>query len=245
MERLQKILSKAGVASRREAEKLIIAGRVTVNGTVAKLGDQAEESDTIAVDGTVIGKAEEKLYFLLNKPRGYLCTVKDDRGRRTVLELLSDIKEYIYPVGRLDYNTTGLLLLTNDGEFMNGLLHPSREVHKTYAAKVKGIPDNGKLKTLRQGVMLEDGITAPAEVRLIERGTKETEDGRFLDWSTVQLTIHEGRNRQVRRMMSAVGHDVLALKRTAFAGLNLQGVGVGKYRELTKEEVTRLRSLYE
>ena len=144
MERLQKILSKAGVASRREAEKLIIAGRVTVNGTVAKLGDQAEESDTIAVDGTVIGKAEEKLYFLLNKPRGYLCTVKDDRGRKTVLELLSDIKEYIYPVGRLDYNTTGLLLLTNDGEFMNGLLHPSREVHKTYAAKVKGIPDNGK-----------------------------------------------------------------------------------------------------
>lgn len=110
MERLQKILSKAGVASRREAEKLIIAGRVTVNGTVAKLGDQAEESDTIAVDGTVIGKAEEKLYFLLNKPRGYLCTVKDDRGRKTVLELLSDIKEYIYPVGRLDYNTTGLLL---------------------------------------------------------------------------------------------------------------------------------------
>lgn len=243
IERIQKLLSKAGVASRREAEKMILAGRVSVNGRIVTLGEQAEETDEICVDGNAIGKPEEKLYFLLNKPKGYLCTVKDDRGRKTVLDLLSEVKSYIYPVGRLDYNTEGLLLLTNDGELMNGLLHPSREVHKTYVAKVKGVPSPAKLSQLRKGIMLEDGITAPAEVKLLERGAKETQDGRSLEWSLVRMTIHEGRNRQVRRMLASVGHDVLALKRISFAGLNLDGVKRGSYRELTKEELSKLRSL--
>lgn len=242
MERLQKLISQAGAASRREAERLILAGRVTVNGRVASLGEQAEMSDSIAIDGVAIKGAAKKLYFLLNKPKGYLCTVKDDRGRKTVLDLLKDVQDYVYPVGRLDYNTEGLLLLTNDGELMNGLLHPSRQVNKTYVVKVYGVPTNTELRRLRQGVRLEDGMTAPAEVQLLEQGTKETRDGKAVPFSSVRLTIHEGRNRQVRRMMAAVGHEVIALKRVSFAGLTLTGVKRGQYRPLTEAEVAHLRN---
>ncbi|MCR5176361.1 MAG: rRNA pseudouridine synthase [Anaerovibrio sp.] len=237
MERIQKLISRAGAASRREAEKLILAGRVTLNGrVVSELGVQADDNDEILIDGVAINRKQPRLYFLLNKPKGYLSTVRDDRGRRTVIELLPEVNEYIYPIGRLDYDTEGLLLLTNDGELMNGLLHPRYEVNKTYLAKVKGTVMGEVLQKLRTGIMLEDGITAPAEVRFLEYNEKG-------NWSRIQITIHEGRNRQVRRMFSAVGHDVLALKRTAFAGLTLVGVSRGKYRELTGDEVAGLRHI--
>jgi 23S rRNA pseudouridine2605 synthase len=237
MERIQKLISRAGIASRREAERLIIEGRVSLNGqVVTELGVQAEETDEISVDGVPIGKQSAKRYFLLNKPKGCLSTVKDDRGRKTVVDLLSDVQEYIYPIGRLDYDTEGLLLLTNDGELMNGLLHPRYEVNKTYLAKVRGMVTPEKLKKLRSGIRLEDGMTAPAEARLVEYN----EQG---GWSKVQVIIHEGRNRQVRRMFSALGNEVISLKRIAFAGLTLEGVSRGKYRELTAEEIGKLKHI--
>lgn len=238
MERLQKIISKSGAASRREAERLIAAGRVTLNGkTVTKLGVQAQEGvDVIEIDGQPIGQVPKKLYFLLNKPKGFLSTVKDDRGRKTIIDLLEGINEYVYPIGRLDFNTEGLILLTNDGELMNSLLHPSYEINKNYIAKVEGVVTEGKLNTLRKGVMLEDGLTAPAQARLLSADKNGS-------WSRVSLTIHEGRNRQVRRMMQAVGHQVITLKRNRFAGLTLEGVALGKYRELSADEVAGLRYL--
>lgn len=241
MERLQKLISQAGAASRREAERLILAGRVTINGRVAALGEQAGVGDEVAIDGVSLKGAASKVYFLLNKPKGYLSTVKDDRGRKTVLDLLNDVDKYVYPVGRLDYNTEGLLLLTNDGQLMNGLLHPSRQVKKTYVAKVSGVPTSAELRRLRQGLELEDGMTAPAEVRLRDQGIRETKDGKKVSYAVVELTIHEGRNRQVRRMLAAVGHKVLALERVAFAGLTLAGVKRGKYRYLTQGEVAKLK----
>lgn len=232
-ERLQKIISRAGIASRRAAEKLILDGRVFVDGQVVReLGRKCDAARAvISVDGIPICRAERRVYFLLNKPKGFFSTARDERGRRTVLELLPEVKERVYPVGRLDANTEGLLLITNDGALMNGLLHPRYEVEKTYVAKVTGNLTEASLKLLGQGVLLEDGLTAPARVRLLEQGTEV---------SRVEITIHEGRNRQVRRMFSAVGCDVKALKRVAFAGLGLEGVKRGEYRELSREEVAML-----
>ena len=241
MERIQKLISRAGAASRREAERLIKEGRVSLNGqVVTELGIQADETDEIAIDGVAIGKEKAKLYFLLNKPKGYLSTVKDDRGRKTVVDLLADVQEYIYPIGRLDYDTEGLLLLTNDGELMNGLLHPRFEVEKTYHAGVTGQLTEEKLQMLRDGLLLEDGMTAPAKVSLLpERELSERERG----FTRVSIAIHEGRNRQVRRMFAAVGCDVKALKRVRFADLTLKGVARGHHRTLTQEEVSRLYRL--
>ena len=236
MERLQKLLSRAGVASRRAAEALIREGRVTVDGEVASLGAQAEAAQDIRVDGKPISAAEAHAYFLLNKPKGYISTAQDDRGRKTVLDLLSGVAERVYPVGRLDANTEGLLLLTNDGALMNGLLHPAREVWKTYAALVEGCVTQAELQKLRGGIELEDGPTAPARVRVLERNG-------YRDRTKLEIIIHEGRNRQVRRMCEAVGHRVRALKRTEFAGLNLSGVKRGAYRPLTAEEVSYLYEL--
>lgn len=238
MERLQKIISKAGAASRREAERLILAGRVTLNGrVVTELGTQADgEQDVIAIDGASISAPKQKLYFLLNKPKRCISAVKDDRGRRTVIDLLPEVEEYIYPVGRLDYDTEGLLLLTNDGDLMNGLLHPRYEIEKTYIARAQGLVTADDIKQLCKGVMLEDGMTAPARAKLLERADNGS-------WCRVQLTIHEGRNRQVRRMLQAIGHRVQELKRVAFAGLTLEGVPRGGYRSLTGEEVARLKKI--
>lgn len=238
MERLQKIISRAGAASRREAERMILAGRVQLNGqVVTELGVQAEAGqDEIAIDGQVLQLAVPRLYFLLNKPQGYISAVKDDRGRKTVVELLPEVKEYIYPVGRLDYDTEGLLILTNDGEMMNGLLHPSYEIDKTYIAQVQGVVKQGQLQKLAEGILLEDGMTAPAQVKLLKQAKDNSS-------CLVQLTIHEGRNRQVRRMLQAVGHKVLKLRRVGFAGLDLQGVAPGSYRELKPEEVAALKKL--
>jgi 23S rRNA pseudouridine2605 synthase len=232
-ERLQKIIAKAGIASRRAAEGLILAGRVTVDGkTITELGGKYDSSrQHICVDGKPLTFAEEKVYFLLNKPKGYLSTAKDERGRRTVLDLLPEVKERVYPLGRLDNNTEGLLLISNDGNLMNGLLHPRYKVNKTYIARITPLPTEKALDKLRQGIQLEDGLTAPAVVKQLDTAENEAK---------VEITIHEGRNRQVRRMFAAIGSDVRALKRVKFASLTLKGVKRGHYRPLTDAEVAEL-----
>ncbi|MBQ6297493.1 MAG: rRNA pseudouridine synthase [Selenomonadaceae bacterium] len=228
MERLQKIIARAGICSRREAEKLILAGKVSVDGKIiTELGAKAELNQKIRVDGKLLTLGAEKIYIMLNKPRGYVSTARDERGRKTILELV-DISERIYPIGRLDLNSEGLILLTNDGELTNALIHPRFEVKKTYRAKIAGVLTEEKLDLLRAGIELDDGLTAPAEIYM-------------LDKDLVEITIHEGRNRQVRRMFSAIGCDVKRLKRIKFANLTLNGLKVGKWRELTAEEVAELK----
>ena len=235
-ERLQKIIAQAGIASRRAAEGMILEGRVTVDGQIiTELGGKYDSSQhKICVDGKPLTFTETKVYYLLNKPKGYLSTAKDERGRRTVLDLLPEVKERIYPLGRLDNNTEGLLLISNDGDLMNGLLHPRYKVNKTYVARVAGIPTEKTLDKLRQGIKLEDGMTAPAVVQLLETADSKAK---------VEITIHEGRNRQVRRMFAAIGCDVRALKRVKFAGLTLAGVKRGHYRPLTAEEIAELYNI--
>ena len=237
MERLQKVMSNAGVASRRESEKLIQEGRVKVNGkVVTELGLKVEQGkDKILVDGKPI-YIEEKVYFLLNKPRGVITSAKDEKGRKTVIDLLAAEGKRVYPVGRLDYNTEGVLLLTNDGELTNKLIHPKYKIDKTYQAKVSGIPVEERLDLLRAGICLEDGPTAPALVRLIAVD-KEA------NTATVDITIHEGRNRQVRRMFEKIGYPVQSLKRTKFAMLTLTGLKRGAYRPLTESEIYQLNQL--
>lgn len=230
MERLQKLIARAGICSRREAEKIISAGRVTVDGkVVTELGAKAQPEQKIRVDGKLLTFDTEKIYLLLNKPRGYVSTAHDDRGRRTVLDLLGEnFSERVYPVGRLDLNSEGLILLTNDGELTNALIHPRFEVEKTYRAKISGDITDEKLDLLRAGIELDDGLTAPAKIYRLED-------------DLVEVTIHEGRNRQVRRMFAAIGCDVKRLRRIRFAGLTLDGLKVGKFRVLTAEEVARLK----
>ena len=232
-ERLQKIISRAGLMSRREAENFILAGKVSVDGKIiSELGTKADlQKNKICVEGKELTFAEKKVYILLNKPRGYISTAKDDRGRRTVLDLVTGITERIYPVGRLDYDSEGLLLLTNDGELMNKLLHPKYKIAKTYRAKILGNISQENLKKLCEGIELEDGLTAPAKFSLIGAGK---------NFSTVEITIHEGRNRQIRRMFAAVGHEVISLRRIKFAGVTLKNLPVGKFRSLTEEEIFSL-----
>ncbi len=231
LERLQKIIARAGVTSRRNAEKLIFEGKVTVDGKiVTELGAKADATkNKICVDGKILKFDAEKIYILLNKPRGYVCTAKDERGRKTVLDLI-DIPERVFPVGRLDLNSEGLLLLTNDGELMNALIHPKFKIDKMYRAKISGEVTEEKLDKLRAGIELDDGLTAPAEIFL-------------LDENFVEITIHEGRNRQIRRMFAAIGCDVKRLKRIKFAGLTLEGVAVGKFRRLNSTEIKNLKKL--
>lgn len=235
MERLQKVLARAGVASRRRAEELIRAGRVRVDGEVVReLGVRVDPYvQQITVDGKEI-KSEPLVTYLLNKPRGTVSTVTDPQGRPTVRQLLTGVKERVYPVGRLDADTCGALLLTNDGELAFRLTHPSFEVKKTYRALVRGEMSDESLTALAAGVVLEDGPTAPANVRLIKRDRGLT---------LIELTLHEGRNRQVRRMCQAVGHPVLELERVAIAGLTCKGLARGAFRRLSDEEVIRLRRL--
>ena len=234
MERLQKVMARRGVASRRECEELILAGRVTVNGeTVRELGTKVNTGDSITVDGKKLEEENARIYILLNKPKGYVTTVKDPEGRRTVMDLVSGVKDRIYPVGRLDYDTEGLLLLTNDGEMGFALTHPSHKVDKTYIAKVWGMPSREALEALGRGVKLEDGMTAPAQVKLLSRGRQ----------SQVELIIHQGKKRQVRRMLQAVGHPVISLRRVRFGPLTLDGLAPGSYRHLTHKEITALRAV--
>lgn len=233
-ERLQKVMAQAGVASRRKAESMITDGEVKVNGKVVKeLGTKVTGKDTIIVNGVPISK-EEHVYYLLYKPRGVVTTVKDDKKRKTVLDFFENVSERIYPVGRLDYDTSGLLLLTNDGELDNRLTHPKYEFEKNYVAKVKGIVSNNDLKQLRVGVMVDDKKSAPAKVKLI----KTNEDAKT---SIVSLTIHEGRNHQVKKMMSAVGHSVMKLSRESYGFLTLQGLQPGEWRRLKPHEVEELK----
>lgn len=238
MERLQKVMAEAGVASRRASEKLIATGHVQVNGqTVTTLGTKVAAKDKIEVDGVPLHR-EKQVYYLLNKPRGVISSAHDEKGRRTVVDILreDEIEERIYPVGRLDYDTTGLLLLTNDGALANKMMHPKFAVDKTYVAKVKGLISNDDLKQLRTGVKVDGRRTKPANTRL-----KDTD--REKKTSIVQLTIHEGHYHQVKRMLAAVGHPVIKLHRESYGFLNLQGVQPGDYRELRPEEVKRLNRL--
>ena len=238
MERLQKVMAEAGVASRRASEKLIATGHVQVNGqTVTTLGPKVTAKDKIEVDGIPLHR-EKQVYYLLNKPRGVISSAHDEKGRRTVVDILreDEIEERIYPVGRLDYDTTGLLLLTNDGTLANKMMHPKFAVDKTYVAKVKGLISNDDLKQLRTGVKVDGRRTKPAKTRL--KGTD-----REKKTSIVQLTIHEGHYHQVKRMLAAVGHPVIKLHRESYGFLNLQGVQPGDYRELRPEEVKRLNRL--
>ncbi len=233
MERLQKVIAHAGVASRRKAEELITQGRVTVNGKAIKeLGTKVGPNDKIEVNGVPLER-EEPVYFMLYKPRGVISAAKDDKDRKTVVDFFPHVEERIYPIGRLDYDTSGLILLTNDGEFANLLTHPKYEIDKVYVAKIKGIPPREKIRQLQRGIMLEDGKTSPARAKVlsIDKG-KQT--------AIVELSIHEGKNRQVRRMFEAIGHPVLKLKRERYANLDLRGLNAGEARELTAHEVKQL-----
>ncbi|WP_378955525.1 pseudouridine synthase [Pelosinus sp. sgz500959] len=237
LERLQKIMSQAGVASRRESEKIIQQGRVTVNGkVVTELGTKVMPgNDRIMVDGKRI-QGEKLVYVLLYKPKAVLTTLTDPQDRKTVASLVKDIPERIYPVGRLDYNTEGLLLLTNDGALTHSLIHPSKKIDKTYIAKVGGRPAQEKIDLLRVGIELEDGMTAPAMIDVIDYDSDK-------DLTSLRVTIHEGKNRQIRRMFEAIGSDVKQLKRIKFAFLTLDGVKRGGYRHLLAREVEELHRL--
>ena len=238
MERLQKVMAQAGIASRRKSEELIVNGKVKVNGViVTELGTRVSSTDQIEVEGIQIVK-EENVYFLLYKPKGVISTANDDKGRKTVVDFFPHIEERIYPVGRLDYDTSGAIILTNDGDFSYLMTHPKFEIKKKYIAKVKGIPSRENLRKLERGIELEDGMTAPAHVKM-QSMDKKTQT------AIVEITIHEGRNRQVRRMFDAIGCPVDSLKREEFAILSTRGLNAGEARELTIHEVKQLRVLAE
>lgn len=235
MERLQKVIAASGIASRRKAEEMIQQGRVKVNGqTVKEMGVKVSTQDRIEVDGHEINK-EEKVYYLLNKPKRTICSVSDDKERDTVVDII-DCKERIFPVGRLDYETTGLLLLTNDGEFANGLMHPRNHIRKTYEVAVKGVLTDGMCALLKKGIELEDGKTLPAEVFVLQRSEKKNK-------TVLQITIQEGRNRQVRRMMEFFNCEVTRLNRIQYAFLDLGNLRQGQYRKLRMFEVRKLMSI--
>ena len=234
-ERLQKVLAGAGVASRRKAEEIVAAGRVRVNGViVTEMGVKVDpRRDRIEVDGRVI-TAEKPMTVILNKPRGVVSTVRDPEGRPTVAELVRDVGARLFPVGRLDWATSGALLMTNDGELAHALTHPRFGVEKTYHVRLQGAVGDDVLETWRKGVVLDDGVkTRPAQAVF---RTEVGEDGAW-----VQITIKEGRNRQIRRMAEATGVDVIKLKRISFAGITIDGVPLGTYRELTDKELARLK----
>lgn len=232
-ERLQKYLARAGIASRRKSEEYILAGRVEVNGeAVTGLGTRVNPGDTVSFDGSPV-EPEPLEYYLLNKPAGVICSARDPQGRRTVVDLVSS-QARLFPVGRLDMDTTGLLLLTNDGQLAHSLMHPRFEVDKVYKAVVRGRVTESRLDPVRRGMELEDGLTSPGEVRIIDHGD---------DRSTVELTIHEGRKRQVRRMMESLGHEVIVLHRKNYAMFNDTGLKQGQYRSLTRDELEELKTM--
>ena len=236
MMRLQKYLALCGVSSRRNAEKMILEGRISVNRVpVTEMGVQVdEENDLVEVDGSPVSIQQEKHYIAYYKPLGEVSTVSDPEGRATVMDKFRDYPVRLYPVGRLDYDTEGLLLLTNDGDMMNRVLHPSHEVNKVYLTKVSNQVSEDEIRMLRRGVVIDGRMTSPTEVRLI----------RYEAFDTVLLiSIHEGRNRQVRKMVSAIGHQVVSLKRVGFGPVSLGDLPCGKWRRLTDEEIRKLNSL--
>lgn len=235
MERLQKVMAHAGIASRRKSEDIIEEGRVKVNDKlVTKLGTKVDpKKDKIEVDDKLITR-EKRVYILLYKPKEYITTVDDPRGRKTVLDLIDNIEQRIYPIGRLDYDTSGLLLLTNDGDLTYVLTHPSYMIEKNYLVEAEGYVNDEKLERLEDGLELKDGLTAPAKSNLKERDKNRT---------VFTLTIHEGRNRQVRRMCKKIGHSVKELKRISFGPLDLKGLNKGEFRYLKEKEVNKLKKL--
>ncbi|MEI4830438.1 pseudouridine synthase [Bacillus sp. FJAT-53711] len=236
MERLQKVIAQAGIASRRKAEELIQQGKVKVNGkVVTELGTKVSVQDKVEVNNIPLEK-ETPAYFLLYKPTGVISSVSDDKGRKVVTDFFPEIPQRLFPIGRLDYDTSGLILMTNDGDFANILMHPKYKVEKTYVAKVKGPLTGEKIRMLEKGVMLEEGKTAPAHVKILSWDKRK-------EVAIVQLTIHEGRNRQVRRMFEAIGCKVMKLKRERYAFLELGNLRPGDARELSPHEVKQLRAL--
>lgn len=233
-ERLQKILAKAGIASRRKAEQLILEGRIRINGrVVSEVGSKADPIlDTITCDNRPI-VIEEKIYILLNKPAGYVTTLSDPQGRPVVSDLVANIPLRLFPVGRLDLETEGALLMTNDGELGNAILHPRYEVNKTYEATIIGSPAEEKLNLLRQGIRIDGVQTRPAQIRVLKRRKEQTQ---------VEVIIHEGKKRQVRKMFQAISHRVLHLKRTAYGNLRLGALPVGKYRILSQNDLKNIFS---
>lgn len=231
-ERLQKYLSECSVASRRKSEELILQGRVTVNGKKASLGDKVDpKTDVVAVNGKKVHKVKEKYYIMLNKPRGYVTTMSDELGRKCVKELVSDVGAVVYPVGRLDRDSEGLLLLTNDGEFANNIMHPKKHISKTYRVTVRSAVTEDQITSLSGGVMIDGRQTLPAEVRVLEKS--ETR-------SVLEVVIYEGRNRQIRKMCEETGLEVARLKRTAVGGVKLGMLHTGSWRELSEDELKRL-----
>ena len=239
--RLQKILSVAGIASRLAAEKLIGDGRVTVNGlTVRRLGVCADpQSDDIRVDGRRVARPGRRRYLLVNKPRGVVTTRRDPQRRRTVLDLIPRVNDYVYPVGRLDYDSEGLLLLTNDGEMASLLTHPSHGVSRIYEVTVRGCPTDQQLRRIAKGMRLDGRKTVPAEVRRISSARMSLRNDR----ACIEIVLREGRNRQVRRMFQSIGHPVIRLVRTSLGPLQLRGLKLGHSRDLSKEELRLLRGV--
>ncbi|MGV3175242.1 pseudouridine synthase [Aerococcus suis] len=236
MNRLQKVIAHAGVASRRDAEKMIVDGRVAVNGEiVTELGTKVSTNDHVEVDKVPIYK-EEPVYYLFYKPTGVITAVSDDRGRKVVTDYFPEVEQRIYPIGRLDYNTSGLLLLTNDGEFANSLMHPRYELNKTYIAKVNGIPSKSDMNKLANGIVIDGKKTARANARIKEIDKDKQK-------AIVELTIHEGRNRQVRKMLEAINCPVDKLERERYGFLDLGNLQPGESRPLLKKEVHRLKDL--
>lgn len=235
MERLQKIIASSGYTSRRKAEELIKNGQVKVNGNVVReLGTKVNGTDTIEVEGNILERTEKKVYYMLNKPRGVISSVTDDLKRKTVVSLI-DTDMRIYPIGRLDYDTTGLILLTNDGELANMLMHPKNEVEKTYIAKIEGILSPSEFYGLKKGIEIEGRKVMPAHLKV----RKQTEDSQI-----VEISIIEGRNHIVKKIFESLGHPVSKLKRESYAFLSLGNLKSGEYRELSLKEVKRLYSLH-
>ncbi len=233
--RINKFLADMGVASRRHADQMIESCRVTVNGEIATLGMHIDEKDVVCLDGRVIERKETEFkYYMMNKPKGYVCTAKDDRGRKTVMDLLPEGVGRLFPVGRLDYATEGLLLFTNDGDLAQKLTHPTHEVPKTYVAKIEGIVTHKDLNPIRSGVELDGVLTKKCKANIVETNKEYTK---------VEIIIKEGKNRQVRRMFEAIGKNVSFLKRVAIGSLKMKGLDRGEVRELTEMEVAYLQNL--
>lgn len=234
--RLQKFLAQAGIASRRKSEELILSGKVQVNNVViTQLGSKVDpETDVVLYNNKRVTPEEKKVYYMLNKPVGYVTTVKDEKGRKTVIDLLAEVSQRIYPIGRLDCDTSGLLLLTNDGDITYLVTHPKHEVEKTYIATVRGVPTSEELENFRCGLMIEGRKTAKAKIKIVSN-KKES--------ATLSIKIIEGRNRQVRKMCSAIGHPVITLQRISIGSIHIGELPLGTNRQLTVEEVSYLKSL--
>ena len=236
MERLQKVIAQTGYCSRRKAEEYIKQGKVQINGkTVTEMGVKVNFDDDITIEGNALNLKEDKVYYIMNKPRGIITSTSDEKNRKTVIDLVNEQKR-IYPVGRLDYDTTGALLLTNDGELTNLLIHPKNNIEKLYIAKIKGIPTKEELQKLARGVIIDGHKTSRAKVKIKKINKKN-------NVSLVELIIHEGKNHQVKKMFETIGYEVIKLRRDSFAFLTVDGLKPGEYRELSIKEVKKLYSL--